>query len=115
MKDPRLYIIHIRECIDRIEQYTVKGKDDFYVDLKTQDAVIQNLETLGDATQQLPDDRKAARPEVDWRKVADFRNVLAHRYLEINLNIVWDNVENRLPELKQAIEAIAQEFWNERW
>lgn len=50
MKDPRLYIIHIRECLSRIEQYTANGKSEFYSDLKTQDAVIRNLETLGDAT-----------------------------------------------------------------
>ena len=112
MKDPRLYIIHIRDCIERVEQYTIDGKDNFYTDLKTQDAVIRNLETLADATQQLPDDWKTTRPEVDWRRIAGFRNVLAHQYFEINLNIVWDIIENKLPELKQAIEAIAQEFWN---
>ncbi len=87
--------------------------ESFYADLKTQDAVIRNLETLGDAIQQLPDTWKAAHPEIDWRRVIDFRNVLAHQYLEINLDIVWSVIEYRLPELKQAIEKIAEEFWND--
>jgi uncharacterized protein with HEPN domain len=113
MKDPRIYIIHVRECIARIESYTAEGMESFYADLKTQDAVIRNLETLGDATQQLPDTWKATHPEIDWRRVTEFRNVLAHQYLEINLDIVWSVIEYGLPELKQAIEKIAEEFWNE--
>lgn len=112
MKDPRIYIIHIRECINRIESYTAEGMDSFYSDLKTQDAVIRNLETLGDATQQLPEAWKDDHPEIDWRRVTEFRNVLAHQYLEINLDIVWNVIEYGLPELKQAIEKIAEDFWN---
>jgi len=112
MKDPRIYIIHIRECINRIESYTAEGMDSFCSDLKTQDAVIRNLETLGDATQQLPEAWKDDHPEIDWRRVTEFRNVLAHQYLEINLDIVWNVIEYRLPELKQAIEKIAEDFWN---
>jgi uncharacterized protein with HEPN domain len=112
LKDPKLYIIYIRECITRIESYTIEGKESFYLDLKTQDAVIRNLETLGDATQQLPEEWKMAHPEVEWRRISDFRNLLAHQYLEINLDIVWNVIEFRLPELRKAIELIAERFWN---
>jgi uncharacterized protein with HEPN domain len=113
MKDPRIYIIHIRDCLSRIEEYTAEGKDAFFDDIKTQDAVIRNLETMADASQNLPESWKDSRQEINWRQVAGFRNVLAHQYLEINLNLVWDIVENQLPVLSQAIEAIAQEFWNQ--
>lgn len=68
-----------------IENYTQAGKADFFEDLKTQDAVIRNLETLADATQCLPDEWKSTYSNIDWRKVADFRNFLAHQYLNIKL------------------------------
>jgi len=109
MRDNRVYLIHIRDCIQRIEIYTAEGKTAFFADLKTQDAVIRNLQTLCESTQRLPDGRKAIHPEIDWRTIGDFRNVLAHRYLDIDLDIVWNVVANYLPDLKQAIEAIFQQ------
>ncbi|APB34641.1 Zn-dependent alcohol dehydrogenase [Gloeomargarita lithophora Alchichica-D10] len=81
MKDNRVYLIHIRDCIQRIETYTIEGKEAFFSDIKTQDAVIRNLQTLCESTQRLPDVWKAIRPEIDWRAIGDFRNVLAHQYL----------------------------------
>ncbi len=110
MKDSRVYLVHIRDCINRIEEYTTEGKSVFFGDLKTQDAVIRNLQTLYESTQRLPDDWKAIRPEIDWRTIGDFRNVLAHQYLDIDLDIVWNVVKNYLPDLKQAVEAIFQQF-----
>jgi uncharacterized protein with HEPN domain len=65
VKDERLYLIHIRECIARIEQYTAEGREAFFADTKTQDAVMRNLQTLAEATQRLSGDLKAAYPEVD--------------------------------------------------
>jgi uncharacterized protein with HEPN domain len=97
MKDSRIYIIHIRDCLNRIEAYTTEGKAAFFEDIKTQDAVIRNLGNHG-----------RCRAEV-----AGFRNVLAHQYLDINLNLVWDIIKNQLPVLNRAIEAIAEEFWNQ--
>lgn len=113
MKDPRVYIIHIRDCIARIEMYLIEGKSSFFEDMKTQDAVIRNLEVMCDSVAKLPDDWKAAHPETDWVNVAGFRNVLAHQYLSLDVDTVWNIIENYLPTLKQTIELIAQEFWNE--
>jgi hypothetical protein len=62
--------------------------------------------------QRLPDEWKAAYPEMDWRRIADFRNVLAHQYLDIDLEIVWNVIENYLPDLKNTVEVMTQEFWN---
>ena len=111
MKDSRVYLVHINDCIHRIEAYTTEGKPAFLADLKTQDAVIHNLQTLCESTQRLPDAWKARCPEVDWRTIGDFRNVLAHQYLDVDLDIVWNVVENYLPDLKQAIEIISQQVW----
>lgn len=113
MKDPRIFIIHIRDCIARIETYTEAGKSAFFSDLRTQDAVIRNLETMADATQQLPELWKNEYPEIDWRKVADFRNFLAHQYLDLSLKIIWEVVKTDVPALKVCIESMADKFWND--
>jgi uncharacterized protein with HEPN domain len=106
MKDDKLYLIHILECISRIDQYTSPGKDAFLGDTKTQDAVLRNLQILSEPTQRLSPDLKAAHPEVSWDRIAGFRNVLVHEYLGINMVRVWEIVEHGLPGLKQQVEAI---------
>jgi len=106
VKDDALYLIHIRECLARIEQYTVDGRDAFFADTKTQDAVVRNLQTLAESSRRLSAAVKAKRPEVDWRSIAGFRNVAVHDYLGIDLDRIWDIVERDLPILRNAIEAI---------
>ena len=63
MKDDRLYLIHVRECIERIEQYALGGKDAFFTDAKTQDAVLRVLQTLAESTQRISDALKASHSE----------------------------------------------------
>jgi uncharacterized protein with HEPN domain len=113
MKDNRLYLIHIQECLTRIELYTVEGKDAFLTDIKTQDAVLRNLQTLAESTQRLSDELKAAHPDIDWRRISGFRNVLVHDYLSVNLIRVWEIIERNLPDLKGKILLILQELENE--
>jgi uncharacterized protein with HEPN domain len=106
VKDDRLYLIHITECIARIEEYTAEGKDAFFADRKTQDAVVRNLQTLAESTRRLSSPLKLSQPDVDWRSIAGFRNVAVHDYLGIDTNQVWHIVEHDLPELKPKIEAL---------
>jgi uncharacterized protein with HEPN domain len=113
MKDSQVYIIHIRDCIARIEQYTSEGESDFFNDLKTQDAVIRNLEVMWESISLLPEEWKNQHPEMNWAGISGFRNILAHQYLGLELDSIWDVVQNYLPDLSCAIEAIAQEFWNQ--
>ena len=108
MKDDRLYLIHIRECIDRIFRYTADGGDAFLADTKTQDAVMRNLQTLAESTQRLSASLKAQYPEVEWRNIAAFRQVAVHDYLGIDLAQIWDIVADDLPKLDQQIAAILQ-------
>jgi len=76
-----LYLLHVKESITRIEQYTREGKDVFSHDVKTQDAVLRNLQTLAESTQRLSEVVREAHPEVEWRAISAFRNVLVHDYL----------------------------------
>ena len=108
MRDDRLYLIHITECIERIERYTVPGQDAFLSDTMSQDAVLRNLHTLSESTQRLSDALKDQHPEVDWTSIAAFRNVVVHDYLGIDLPRTWDIVGRDLPNLKRAISTMLE-------
>jgi uncharacterized protein with HEPN domain len=110
MKDDRLYLVYIRECIERIERYAAEGREAFFADTKTQDAVLRNLHTLCESTQRLSEDLKGMHPEVDWRTIAAFRNVVVHDYLGVDLNEIWGIAEQDIPTLKRAIMAILGEL-----
>ena len=108
-KDPSIYIRHIYGCIRRIETYTRAGEHEFYGDTKTQDAVIRNLEVIGQAVKAVgPDLLLKADRNVPWDQVAGMRNILAHQYLGIDLKLTWQVVHADIPRLKQAIAATAR-------
>jgi uncharacterized protein with HEPN domain len=106
MKDDRLYLIHIQEAIERIEEYTQEGKEYFLEHRKTQDAVLRNLHTRAESSQRISSRLKEQHPQVDWRILSAFRNVVVHDYLGMSLSRVWDIVESDLPDLKEHIAII---------
>jgi len=110
VKDDRLYLIHIKECIERVIMYTEEGKDFFFEDIKTQDAVMRNLQILAESTQRLSDILKEKHPEVDWRNISGFRNVAVHEYLKMDVTRIWDIVEQDIPLLEEKIERIMSEI-----
>jgi len=109
VKDDRLYLHHIKEAIEWIEEFTGAGEIEFFKDRKTQDAVLRNLHTLSESTQHLSNELKEQHPDVDWRTIAAFRNVVVHDYLGVDLDRIWDIVEDDLPTLKMKIIAILGE------
>lgn len=110
MNNDRLYLIHIRECIERIVEYTAKGREAFLTDTRTQDAVLRNLQVMCESTQRVSKESKAAHPEIDWKGMAGFRNVLAHDYLGVDIRDAWEVAQTRLPGLKRAVEAMLGEL-----
>ena len=105
MKDDRLYLIHITECIDRVESYTQgMAKEAFLASPMVQDAVIRNLQTLAESTQRLSARAKDSQPGIDWRKIAGFRNVLVHDYLGVDLDRIWTIIRNDLSVLRNAVD-----------
>jgi len=108
MKDDAVYLHHIQECIRRIEEDTVGGREAFMDSHTFQDAVLRNLQTLSEATQRISEEAKSSFPDVDWRTIAAFRNVLVHNYLGIDLETVWEVVERDVPELKRIITAMLE-------
>lgn len=103
MKDDRLYLIHIRECIRRIESYTSGGRESFMASTIQQDAVIRNLEIIGEAVKKISGHTLASHPEIPWRRVAGLRDLLIHRYMGVDLEEVWSIVIQDIPPLKGVI------------
>jgi uncharacterized protein with HEPN domain len=112
MKEDRLYLVYILECIDRIETYTTTGKQYFFDDIKTQDAVLRNLHTLSESAQRLSEDLRVQHPEIDWRAIIAFRNVVVHDYLGMDFTQIWDIVTQDLPPLKRSAAQILENLGN---
>jgi len=107
MKDDKLYLIHITECIEHIESYTENmDKETFMSTSIVQDAVVRNLQVLAESTQRLSEQAKQTQPQIDWHRIAGFRNILVHGYLGIDIERIWNIVEREIPGLKKAILAM---------
>ncbi|MBE7444887.1 MAG: DUF86 domain-containing protein [Planctomycetia bacterium] len=108
-RDFRLYLDDILEAIHQIRTYMVDMDEEaFCADRKTQDAVIRNLEVIGEAAGNLPEQIQKAAPEVDWRKIKGLRNILIHEYFGINLPIVWDVIQNKLDPLETVCRKLVE-------
>lgn len=106
MKDYRVYLAHIVERIERIEQYTAQGKDGFFGQPITQDAVLRNLEVIGEAVKRIPPEFRESYPDIPWRKMAGLRDVIIHDYEGVSLKRVWEVIERDLAPVKAAILAV---------
>ncbi|WP_373509017.1 DUF86 domain-containing protein [Thiocapsa sp.] len=110
-RDWTLLLEDILDACRLVEQFTagISGKA-FARDALVFHATVRNLEIIGEATKQLPDDVKARMPEVDWRGAARFRDVIAHRYFALDPAVVWDIVKTKIPGLKQATARLLAEM-----
>jgi uncharacterized protein with HEPN domain len=106
VKDERVYLGHIRDAIDDIEQYTSVGRAAFMAEGMRQDAVIRKLEIIGEAVKQLSSATRKHRPEVPWKQIAGMRDRLTHDYFGVDLALVWRVVERDLPALRAAVIAM---------
>ena len=86
--------------------FTSKGRGDFIADPRTQDAVVRNIEIVGEATRGVSDATRTAHPEIPWRYMADMRNKVIHDYFRTDIEVVWDVVTNDLPPLRQQIDGL---------
>lgn len=105
----KAFLADIRESIIRTDYYTEKlSYDEFRKDIKTQDAVIRNLEIIGEASKNISENLKNKYPKVPWKSLAGVRDKLIHHYFGINLDIVWNIIKQDLPVLLLQTEEIIE-------
>jgi uncharacterized protein with HEPN domain len=113
MTAPRNYKVYcedILRAIGNIEQYTGgMTLEHFSADGKTQDAVVRNLEIIGEAAKRIPEDVRSRYSHVMWRPAAAMRDFLIHDYPEVDVEAVWNTVASDLPAFKQGIEQILRD------
>ncbi|CAN5858650.1 DUF86 domain-containing protein [soil metagenome] len=102
----KAYLLHILDAVMQIQTYTVHGKNDFFSSRLVQDAVIRNLEIIGEATKNLSPTLRERQLGLPWKQMAGLRDVLIHPYFGSNLETVWLVVENRLPVLLEAVQSL---------
>ena len=105
------YLSDILEAVQRILGYTQKiSYSEFMEDTKTQDAVLRNLQVLGEATKKLSISLRRREPLVPWKEMTGLRDKIVHEYFGINYDIVWAIVTQDIPALQPHIEAILERY-----
>ena len=109
-RDSRVYLEDILEATRKITVYTAGlSKAAFLEDEKTIDAVVRNLEVIGEAVKKLPEDLRAKHSAVEWKKIAGLRDILIHEYFGLDAEIVWDIVQNKVPALHREVRTMLNE------
>jgi len=106
-RDWRFYWDDIIGACEKIERYTAGlDRDAFIADDKTGDAVIRNLEVIGEAAKHLPPEARELASDIEWKKICGFRDFLIHAYFGVDPDIVWSVVSDKVPELLRALQAV---------
>lgn len=106
MRDYNLHLEDILQAIAKIEKYTRHlSLPEFREDELVIDGVVRNLEIIGESSKGIPAAIRNQIPHVEWKKIAGLRNILIHEYFGVDVEIIWDIVKNKLPELKKAISS----------
>ena len=110
-RDPRVHLEDVLESIRKINTYvTGIDQEGLEADELRLDAVVRNLEVIGEAVKQLPEEITQRQSHVEWRKIAGLRDILIHHYFGIDVGIIWDVVQNKLPDFERDIRAIIDSF-----
>lgn len=107
MKDDSIYIDHIANSIDRILEY-IADKDpvSFEEDSMAHDAVVRQLEIMGEATKNISREFRSKHPDIPWSDMAGMRDILIHQYINVDLSIVWKTASEDIPQLKALFQKL---------
>jgi uncharacterized protein with HEPN domain len=104
-RDPLVYLDDILQACRSIQRYTAGLTfERFTGNQMTIDAVVRNFQIVGEAAKNVPDDLRARLTQIDWRGVAGFRDVLVHRYFDVDLDLTWQIITDRVGPLAVAVE-----------
>jgi uncharacterized protein with HEPN domain len=107
----RVYLEDIFQAIEKIEKFTTGfSLKKFSEDPKTVDAVIRNLEVIGEAAKNVPNYIRNQQSGVDWKKICGLRDVLIHDYFGVDVEIVWDVAKHHVPVFKKQIQKLLEIF-----
>lgn len=106
MKDDGVYLGHIRLAVGKVLEYAAVGEEVFHSDPRTQDAILRNLEIVGEASKRLSPELKAAHNDIPWRQIGGMRDKLIHDYFGVDLQLVWRVVTDVLPSFERRIAEI---------
>jgi len=110
MRDDRERIIEILEAIERIEKYAASGRDAFEREELIQVWMVHHLQMIGEAARSFSVSFREKHDEIPWSNIIGMRNILTHRYFGIDEDVVWAVIENDMPELKNKIAVILNEY-----
>lgn len=103
-RDHRMYLRDIRDACEKIVRFTAGvSAEEFEKDDLRLDAVLRNLEVIGEASKQVPPEIRDRFPAIPWRKMAGLRDVVIHHYFGIDIQIIWDIVRHRVPSILAAL------------
>jgi uncharacterized protein with HEPN domain len=103
MRNNRQRMRDIQEAIEKIEKYAVQGKEEFLANELIQSWMLLQLQIIGEAARSMNASTHEQYPEVSWRDIIDFRNLLVHEYFRVDLKLIWRIIEQELPKLKAQI------------
>jgi len=110
-KDTKIFLEHILESINLIEEYMQdKTKTEFLETKQLQDAVIRRIEIIGEAVKNIPDDIKEKYKDIPWRNIMGMRDILIHQYFGVDLELTWEVINNNIPELKKKISSVKKKL-----
>jgi len=105
VRTDRAWLLDVVDAIDRIERHLPATRASFDDDERTQVWMVYQLQIIGEACGRLSDDFRARHPEMPWRAITGMRHHLVHGYFDIDPDIVWVAVTERIPQLKNQIQA----------
>ena len=98
-----VYLRHMLDAIEKIESYVAVGRETFLTTSHWHDAVMRQLEIIGEATKRLSQPLRDQYDAIPWRRIAGLRDVLIHDYMGVDLEAVWEITQRQLPDLKKTI------------